>query len=188
MDRDEIARLKQEMRSEISALGAEADTDERTGCSHTRDIKALKAELAFVEKEFPVEAPESPETTPRDLTLLESGDDYYENLANRIEDPCALERLIEDPSEESNVDAVANPDVCDSRGIVSGISTEQAKVLRMRFGIGGEREHSHEEIAKELSLPLVEVQDAETKALQLLCSPQRSPRLKKFLDDMAKGV
>jgi RNA polymerase sigma factor (sigma-70 family) len=65
--------------------------------------------------------------------------------------------------------------------VLHTLSPREEKIVRMRFGIGEEREHTLEEIGKHLSLTRERVRQIEAKALAKLKHPKRRNELKVLL-------
>jgi len=94
----------------------------------------------------------------------------------------ALEDLIEDPGSASQVDAVLASDVKKKTADVLGtLSPSEEKVLRLRFGIGYEREHTLQEIGREFEVTRERIRQIEAKALQALRDPARAHKLRQLL-------
>jgi len=69
-----------------------------------------------------------------------------------------------------------------TRGILSGLTAREAKVLRMRFGIDMNTDHTLEEVGKQFDVTRERIRQIEAKALRKLRHPARSDHLKTFLD------
>ena len=94
----------------------------------------------------------------------------------------ALEDLLEDPASASPMDAVLETDVqTKTNAILGTLSPSEAKVLRLRFGIGCEREHTLQEIGREFDVTRERIRQIETKALQALRDPERAHHLRQLL-------
>jgi RNA polymerase primary sigma factor len=65
--------------------------------------------------------------------------------------------------------------------ILRSLSPKEEKVLRLRFGIGCEREHSNEEIGMEFDVTALRIKQIEARALRQLRSPERARRLRALL-------
>ena len=66
--------------------------------------------------------------------------------------------------------------------IIASLSDREQKIIKMRFGIGGERPHTLEEVGAEFSVTRERIRQIEAKALRKLKHPTRSKRLKDFFD------
>ena len=70
-----------------------------------------------------------------------------------------------------------------TRNILSGLTAREAKVLRMRFGIDMNTDHTLEEVGKQFDVTRERIRQIEAKALRKLRHPTRSDQLKSYLDD-----
>jgi RNA polymerase primary sigma factor len=94
----------------------------------------------------------------------------------------ALGDLIEDKWVGSPVDAVIDTNVRDeTANILKTLSPKEEKVIRLRFGIGCEREHTLEEIGQEFDVTRERIRQIEAKALRQLRSPERARHLRALL-------
>ena len=102
------------------------------------------------------------------------GDDEDSSLGDFIEDT-----VIESPLDNATEDSLhfATDDVLGS------LTAREAKVLRMRFGIGMNTDHTLEEVGKQFDVTRERIRQIEAKALRKLRHPSRSSHLKSFLDD-----
>jgi len=94
----------------------------------------------------------------------------------------ALGDLLEDRWVGSPVDAVIDSNVreetCD---VLKTLSPKEEKVVRMRFGIGCDREHTLEEIGQEFAVTRERIRQIEAKALRALRGPDRARRLRALI-------
>jgi RNA polymerase primary sigma factor len=67
--------------------------------------------------------------------------------------------------------------------VLSSLTAREAKVLRMRFGIGMNTDHTLEEVGKQFDVTRERIRQIEAKALRKLRHPSRSSHLKTFLDE-----
>ena len=67
--------------------------------------------------------------------------------------------------------------------VLGGLTAREAKVLRMRFGIGMNTDHTLEEVGKQFDVTRERIRQIEAKALRKLRHPSRSEHLRSFLDD-----
>ena len=102
------------------------------------------------------------------------GDDEDSSLGDFIEDT-----VIESPLENATEGSLhfATDDV------LASLTAREAKVLRMRFGIGMNTDHTLEEVGKQFDVTRERIRQIEAKALRKLRHPSRSSHLKSFLDD-----
>ena len=90
--------------------------------------------------------------------------------------------LIEGRSAESILDPLMARDVRDETSdVLKALTPSEEKVIRMRFGIGYDREHTLEEIAREFGLTRERIRQIEMKALQKLRSSESAKRLQPLL-------
>ena len=102
------------------------------------------------------------------------GDDEDSNLGDFIEDT-----VIHSPLKNATEGSLnfATDDV------LSSLTAREAKVLRMRFGIGMNTDHTLEEVGKQFDVTRERIRQIEAKALRKLRHPSRSSHLKNFLDE-----
>src|SRR6266851_9125121 len=94
----------------------------------------------------------------------------------------ALGDFIEDRSVGSPVDAVIEGRVRDeTAGILKILSPREEKIIRLRFGIGCEREHTLKEIGQEFDVTRERIRQIEAKALRQLRAPERARRLRALM-------
>jgi len=90
--------------------------------------------------------------------------------------------LLEDHHGGSLLTPLMNHDVRDeAAGVLKGLTPSEEKVLRMRFGIGYEREHTLQEIARDFGLTRERIRQIELKGLQKLRNPQNAQRLRPLM-------
>jgi RNA polymerase primary sigma factor len=91
--------------------------------------------------------------------------------------------FIEDGSGELPVDAATSENLKDAtHEVLAGLTAREAKVLRMRFGIDMNTDHTLEEVGKQFDVTRERIRQIEAKALRKLRHPSRSEQLKSFLD------
>ena len=91
--------------------------------------------------------------------------------------------FIEDGNIESPVDSATNEGLSEStREILASLTPREAKVLRMRFGIDMNTDHTLEEVGKQFDVTRERIRQIEAKALRKLRHPSRSEQLRSFLD------
>ncbi|RZU99436.1 RNA polymerase sigma factor RpoD [Spiribacter vilamensis] len=92
--------------------------------------------------------------------------------------------FIEDTSVMSPVDSATREGLRESvREILGGLTPREAKVLRMRFGIDMNTDHTLEEVGKQFDVTRERIRQIEAKALRKLRHPTRSDNLRGFLDE-----
>src|SRR5579884_4256271 len=90
--------------------------------------------------------------------------------------------LLEDRRSASLLAPLMNHDVRDEAAdVLKTLSPSEEKVLRMRFGIGYDREHTLQEIAQDFGLTRERIRQIELKGLQKLRSPQNEQRLRPLM-------
>ena len=83
----------------------------------------------------------------------------------------------------SPVDAVIDVDLEDlTRRVLSTLTPREEKVLRMRFGIGEQLDHTLEEVGEDFDVTRERIRQIEAKALRKLRHPSRSRSLKDYLE------
>jgi len=91
--------------------------------------------------------------------------------------------FIEDISVQSPVDSAATEGLRETtQYVLSGLTPREAKVLRMRFGIGMNTDHTLEEVGKQFDVTRERIRQIEAKALRKLRHPTRSEQLRSFLE------
>lgn len=91
--------------------------------------------------------------------------------------------FVPDQSSESPSEATENKSLTDQTlKLLSTLTPREAKIIKMRFGIGGESEHTLEEIGKSFNLSRERIRQIEAEALRKLRSPVKAKMLKEFLD------
>ena len=91
--------------------------------------------------------------------------------------------FIEDQNIEAPVDSATFEGLCRSTSeVLEGLTPRESKVLRMRFGIDMNTDHTLEEVGKQFDVTRERIRQIEAKALRKLRHPSRSERLRTFLD------
>ncbi len=102
------------------------------------------------------------------------GDDEDSHLGDFIEDT-TISSPVETTTSEGLQDA--------TRDVLAGLTAREAKVLRMRFGIDMNTDHTLEEVGKQFDVTRERIRQIEAKALRKLRHPSRSEPLRTFLDE-----
>ncbi len=102
------------------------------------------------------------------------GDDEDSHLGDFIEDS-----TIDSPVDSATAESLQNA----TRDVLSGLTARESKVLRMRFGIDMNTDHTLEEVGKQFDVTRERIRQIEAKALRKLRHPSRSEQLKSFLDE-----
>ena len=102
------------------------------------------------------------------------GDDEDSHLGDFIEDSTIVQPL----------DSATGGSLKDAtQEVLAGLTAREAKVLRMRFGIDMNTDHTLEEVGKQFDVTRERIRQIEAKALRKLRHPSRSEQLKSFLDE-----
>jgi RNA polymerase primary sigma factor len=136
------------------------------------------------------------EPTPDELAVrMEMPEDKVRKVLKIAKEPISMETPIGDDEdshlgdfiEDSNV--MSPPDSATFEGlreatqeVLEGLTAREAKVLRMRFGIGMNTDHTLEEVGKQFDVTRERIRQIEAKALRKLRHPSRSERLRSFID------
>ena len=102
------------------------------------------------------------------------GDDEDSHLGDFIEDSS-----IVSPVDSATVEGLTEA----TRDILAGLTAREAKVLRMRFGIDMNTDHTLEEVGKQFDVTRERIRQIEAKALRKLRHPTRSDHLRSFIDE-----
>jgi RNA polymerase primary sigma factor len=95
----------------------------------------------------------------------------------------SLGDFIEDKNVEAPMDAATTSGLLHATtDILESLTPREAKVLRMRFGIGMNTDHTLEEVGKQFDVTRERIRQIEAKALRKLRHPSRSEHLKSFLE------
>ena len=137
------------------------------------------------------------EATPEELAIhMEMPEDKVRRVLKIAKEPISMESpvgddedshlgdFIEDENAEKPLDETINSGLSDStRDILSSLTPREAKVLRMRFGIDMNTDHTLEEVGKQFDVTRERIRQIEAKALRKLRHPSRAHNLKSFLDN-----
>ena len=102
------------------------------------------------------------------------GDDEDSHLGDFIEDS-TISLPVDSATSNSLQDA--------TREVLSSLTAREAKVLRMRFGINMNTDHTLEEVGKQFDVTRERIRQIEAKALRKLRHPTRSDHLKTFIEE-----
>ena len=106
------------------------------------------------------------------------GDDEDSHLGDFIEDS-----TIGSPIELATGEGLREA----TKDVLGGLTAREAKVLRMRFGIDMNTDHTLEEVGKQFDVTRERIRQIEAKALRKLRHPSRSEHLRSFLDETSEG-
>ncbi len=152
---NKLNRISRQMLQEIGREPTPEELSERMQMPEEKIRKVLKIAKEPISMETPV------------------GDDEDSHLGDFIEDT-ALEQPLDAATSESLRSA--------TRDILSGLTPREAKVLRMRFGIDMNTDHTLEEVGKQFDVTRERIRQIEAKALRKLRHPSRSDVLRSFLE------
>ncbi|MEN1928921.1 RNA polymerase sigma factor RpoD [Luteimonas sp. MJ250] len=136
------------------------------------------------------------EATPEELAKeMEMPEDKIRKVMKIAKEPISMETpigddedshlgdFIEDTNVESPIDATTNTNLSETvHDVLAGLTPREAKVLRMRFGIDMNTDHTLEEVGKQFDVTRERIRQIEAKALRKLRHPSRSEQLRSFLD------
>ena len=136
------------------------------------------------------------EATPEELSeRMEMPEDKVRKVLKIAKEPISMETpigddedshlgdFIEDANIESPVEAAAGVGLSEAtREILASLTPREAKVLRMRFGIDMNTDHTLEEVGKQFDVTRERIRQIEAKALRKLRHPTRSEQLRSFLE------
>ena len=137
------------------------------------------------------------EPTPEELgERMELPEDKIRRVLKIAKEPISTETPIGDEEDTTLGDfiedtAIPSPDNAATEDnlteatddILGSLTAREAKVLRMRFGIGMNTDHTLEEVGKQFDVTRERIRQIEAKALRKLRHPTRSSHLRGFLDD-----
>jgi len=99
------------------------------------------------------------------------------------EEDSHLGDFIEDKKVINPSEAIVNLNLAEqTRRVLATLTSREEKVLRMRFGIGEESDHTLEEVGQDFNVTRERIRQIEAKALRKLRHPSRSNKLKAFVD------
>jgi RNA polymerase primary sigma factor len=136
------------------------------------------------------------EPTPEELAeKMDMPEDKIRKVLKIAKEPISMETpigddedshlgdFIEDISIVSPVEEATNLGLSETvKEVLSGLTPREAKVLRMRFGIDLNTDHTLEEVGKQFDVTRERIRQIEAKALRKLRHPSRSEQLRSFLD------
>jgi len=136
------------------------------------------------------------EPTPEELAIkMEMPEDKIRKVLKIAKEPISMETpigddedshlgdFIEDLSIVSPIESSTNIGLMETvHDVLGGLTPREAKVLRMRFGIDMNTDHTLEEVGKQFDVTRERIRQIEAKALRKLRHPSRSEQLRSFLD------
>ncbi|MDT8895264.1 RNA polymerase sigma factor RpoD [Halomonas sp. I1] len=137
------------------------------------------------------------EPTPEELgERLEMPEDKVRKVLKIAKEPISMETpigddddshlgdFIEDGTMMLPIDSATGEGLIEAtRNVLGGLTAREAKVLRMRFGIDMNTDHTLEEVGKQFDVTRERIRQIEAKALRKLRHPSRSEPLRSFLDE-----
>ena len=137
------------------------------------------------------------EPTPEELgERMEMSEDKVRRVLKIAKEPISMETPIGDDEdshlgdfiEDANVDSPVDSSIDEglreaTKDVLGSLTAREAKVLRMRFGIDMNTDHTLEEVGKQFDVTRERIRQIEAKALRKLRHPTRSDHLRSFLDE-----
>ncbi|MFT4814140.1 MAG: RNA polymerase primary sigma factor [Glaciecola sp.] len=137
------------------------------------------------------------EPTPEELgERMEMSEDKVRRVLKIAKEPISMETpigddedshlgdFIEDATVDSPVDSSIDEGLREAtKDVLGSLTAREAKVLRMRFGIDMNTDHTLEEVGKQFDVTRERIRQIEAKALRKLRHPTRSDHLRSFLDE-----
>ncbi|SFC41541.1 RNA polymerase primary sigma factor [Microbulbifer thermotolerans] len=153
---NKLNRISRQMLQEMGREPTPEELGERMDMPEDKVRKVLKIAKEPISMETPI------------------GDDEDSHLGD----------FIEDANQASPVDTATQTGLHDAtRAVLAGLTAREAKVLRMRFGIDMNTDHTLEEVGKQFDVTRERIRQIEAKALRKLRHPSRSEHLRSFLDE-----
>ena len=152
---NKLNRISRQMLQEIGREPTPEELAERMDMPEDKVRKVLKIAKEPISMETPI------------------GDDEDSHLGDFIED-----QNIDSPIDSASMEGLKEA----TQGVLSGLTPREAKVLRMRFGIDMNTDHTLEEVGKQFDVTRERIRQIEAKALRKLRHPSRSEPLRSFLE------
>ncbi|MDO6609962.1 RNA polymerase sigma factor RpoD [Shewanella sp. 1_MG-2023] len=153
---NKLNRISRQMLQEMGREPTPEELSERMLMPEDKILKVLKIAKEPISMETPI------------------GDDEDSHLGDFIED-----NTLELPLDSATSESLKNA----THEVLAGLTAREAKVLRMRFGIDMNTDHTLEEVGKQFDVTRERIRQIEAKALRKLRHPSRSEILKSFLDE-----
>ena len=153
-----INKLNRISRQMVQEMGREATPEELAARMEMPEEKVRKV-LKIAKEPISMETP--------------IGDDEDSHLGDFIEDSGVIS-----PVESATMEGLREA----TQNMLASLTSREAKVLRMRFGIDMNTDHTLEEVGKQFDVTRERIRQIEAKALRKLRHPTRSEKLKSFLD------
>jgi len=152
---NKLNRISRQMLQEMGREATPEELAERMEMPEDKVRKVLKIAKEPISMETPI------------------GDDEDSHLGDFIEDSRVMS-----PIESATVSGLRET----TQQVLAGLTAREAKVLRMRFGIDMNTDHTLEEVGKQFDVTRERIRQIEAKALRKLRHPSRSEQLRSFLD------
>ena len=153
---NKLNRISRQMLQEMGREPTPEELSERMLMPEDKIRKVLKIAKEPISMETPI------------------GDDEDSHLGDFIEDSTIIQPL----------DSATGGSLKDAtQEVLAGLTAREAKVLRMRFGIDMNTDHTLEEVGKQFDVTRERIRQIEAKALRKLRHPSRSEQLRSFLDE-----
>ena len=153
---NKLNRISRQMLQEMGREPTPEELGERMEMPEDKIRKVLKIAKEPISMETPI------------------GDDEDSHLGDFIEDS-----TMQSPIDVATVESLKEA----TRDVLAGLTAREAKVLRMRFGIDMNTDHTLEEVGKQFDVTRERFRQIEAKALRKLRHPSRSEHLRSFLDE-----
>ena len=153
---NKLNRISRQMLQEMGREPTPEELGERMEMPEDKIRKVLKIAKEPISMETPI------------------GDDEDSHLGDFIEDS-----TMQSPIDVATVESLKEA----TREVLAGLTAREAKVLRMRFGIDMNTDHTLEEVGKQFDVTRERIRQIEAKALRKLRHPTRSEHLRSFLDE-----
>ncbi len=153
---NKLNRISRQMLQEMGREPTPEELGERMDMPEDKVRKVLKIAKEPISMETPI------------------GDDEDSHLGDFIEDT-TISSPVDSATEEGLTEA--------TKDVLAGLTAREAKVLRMRFGIDMNTDHTLEEVGKQFDVTRERIRQIEAKALRKLRHPTRSDYLRSFLDE-----
>jgi len=153
---NKLNRVSRQMLQEMGREPTPEELGERMDMPEDKVRKVLKIAKEPISMETPI------------------GDDEDSHLGDFIEDS-----TITSPVESATSQGLEEA----TKDVLAGLTAREAKVLRMRFGINMNTDHTLEEVGKQFDVTRERIRQIEAKALRKLRHPSRSDHLRGFIDE-----
>ena len=153
---NKLNRISRQMLQEMGREPSPEELAERMGMPEDKIRKVLKIAKEPISMETPI------------------GEDEDASIGDLIED-----NTIAQPIDEATKHNLTES----TRDVLSSLTAREAKVLRMRFGIDMNTDHTLEEVGKQFDVTRERIRQIEAKALRKLRHPTRSDHLRSFIDE-----